>query len=203
MKINEPDYSWAWELTPRSTTTHLIIHHSAGSGSPQAVHEYHRSLGWAGIAYHYYIRRDGEIWRGRPEEARGGHTTNWNWCSIGVCFEGNFEEEEMSDAQLKAGQELIEDIIRRRPSISVGKHSEFQLTACPGKNFPYETMLSGEPSGSAEDSEAPSDWAAQACARMTEKGVFKGDGTGNFRWHQAITRQEAAVILDRLISGDN
>ena len=67
---------------------------------------------------------------------RGGHTTNWNYCSIGVCFEGNFETEQMLAAQIAAGRELVEDIVARYPSIVIGRHSDFGQTACPGKNFP-------------------------------------------------------------------
>lgn len=199
MTVNEPKYIWAYSLTPRSTTTHLILHHSAGSGSAEQVHNYHKSLGWAGIAYHYYVRRDGSIWRGRPENMRGGHTTNWNWCSLGICFEGNFEEEQMSQAQLSAGRELVADIVRRYPTITVGVHSDYQQTACPGDNFPLCEILKTEPPGSAEDTKEPSPWAEEACRVMTQLGVFKGGGIGDFRWHDEITREETAVALYRFM----
>jgi len=201
MNINEPDYKWAYGLTPRSITTHLIIHHSAGHGTPEGIHAYHKSLGWAGIAYHYYVRQDGSIYRGRPENMRGGHTTNWNYCSIGVCFEGNFETEAMSQAQLQAGRELVADIVSRYPGITVGKHKQYQNTACPGKNFPFEEMLKAkeEPPKSAEDTDDPSDWAKEACEDMKLIGLFKGDGDGSFRWHDPITREEMAVLCDRLV----
>lgn len=199
MTVNEQKYVWAYGLTPRSTTTHLILHHSAGSGSAEDIHSYHRSLGWAGIAYHYYIRRDGSIWRGRPENMRGGHTTNWNWCALGVCFEGNFETEHMSQAQLQAGRELVADIVRRYPAITVGVHRDYQQTACPGKNFPLGDILKTEPAGSAEDTSAPSPWAEEACRAMAELGVFRGDGSSDFRWHDEITREETAVLLHRLM----
>ena len=156
-------------------------------------------LGWAGIAYHYYIRRDGSIWRGRPENMRGGHTTNWNWCALGVCFEGNFENEHMSQAQLQAGRELVADIVRRYPAITVGVHRDYQQTACPGKNFPLNEILKTEPAGSAEDTSAPSPWAEEACRVMAELGVFKGDGGDDFRWHDEITREETAVVLYRFM----
>ncbi len=204
MNIIEPNYKWAYGLTPRSVTTHLIIHHSAGHGTPESIHAYHKSLGWAGIAYHYYVRQDGSIYRGRPENMRGGHTTNWNYCSIGVCFEGNFETETMSKAQLEAGRELIADIRRRYPSITVGKHKQYQQTACPGRNFPFEEMLKEAqpepPDNSAEDTAEPSDWAKSSCDRLVELGIFKGDGGGNYDWHRDITREELAAVLDRTMA---
>ncbi|NLH00941.1 MAG: N-acetylmuramoyl-L-alanine amidase, partial [Clostridiales bacterium] len=87
------DYDWAFPLTKRELTTHLILHHAAASKTtPDSIHAYHLSKGWAGIAYHYFIAKDGKIYRGRPENMRGGHTSNWNYCSFGICFEGNYEE---------------------------------------------------------------------------------------------------------------
>lgn len=202
MKIIEPNYKWAYALTPRSVTTHLIIHHAAGNGPVEGIHNYHLSKGWAGIAYHYYARKDGTIYRGRPENMRGGHTTNWNWCSIGICFEGNFENEQMSQSQLEAGRELIADIVRRYPSITVGRHREFQQTSCPGKNFPFGEMLKAAPPEPTEDVEndgQPSDWAKEACDYMTGMRIIQGDGEGNFRWRDSITREEMAVLLYRFI----
>ncbi len=204
MEIIQSNYQWAYSLTPRNVTTHLIIHHSAGHGTPEGIHSYHKSLGWAGIAYHYYVRQDGTIYRGRPENMRGGHTTNWNYCSIGVCFEGNFENETMSKAQLEAGRELIADIRNRYPGITVGKHKQYQNTACPGKNFPFDEMLKKaepkpEPDTDVEIDPNPSEWAKEACDRMIRTKIFKGDNINDFHWHDNITREEVAVVIDRTI----
>lgn len=201
IKIIEPNHKWAYGLTPRSVTTHLVLHHAAGNGPVEGIHNYHLSRGWAGIAYHYYIRKDGSIYRGRPEHMTGGHTTNWNWCSIGICFEGNFETEHMSDAQFEAGRQLIADIVRRYPNITVWKHSSLQQTSCPGRNFPFELMLDmDEPSGDAEDSGEPYEWAKDACERMVSRKIFLGDGEGDFHWHEAVTREEVAVIVGRVLA---
>jgi hypothetical protein len=71
LTITETEYNWAYALTPRSVTTHLILHHAGASGATaQAIHEYHLSKGWAGIAYHYYVRKSGE---NRQRQA-GEHT---------------------------------------------------------------------------------------------------------------------------------
>lgn len=145
MEILKPNYQWAWALTPRAVTSHLILHHAAAKSlTPEAIHAYHLSKGWAGIAYHYYIRKDGTVYEGRPEKMCGGHTTNWNHCAIGVCFEGNFQEEEMPEAQRKAGQALVADIVSRYPAIKIGRHSEFGQTACPGVNFPFAEICAGK-----------------------------------------------------------
>lgn len=202
MIISEKSYNWAYALTPRAVTTHLILHHAgAAKASADSIHAYHLSLGWAGIAYHYFVTKEGQILRGRPENMRGGHTTNWNYCSIGVCFEGNFEQEQMSEKQLFAGRELVRDITSRYPSIVVGRHSSYGATACPGSAFPFEKIVSAgthEPyDNCAEDKAQPDNWASAACEKAVENGIFVGDGSGAFRWHDKVTRQELALILER------
>lgn len=43
-----------------------------------------------------------------------------------------------------------------------------------------------------------SDWAKAACQRAIDKGIFAGDGKGNFEWQRPVTREELAAILDRI-----
>lgn len=144
MKILEPSYSWAYKPGTRRTTSHLILHHAAADGiSAETIHSWHLAKGWAGIAYHYYVRKDGTVYRGRPETWTGGHTTNWNYCSIGICFEGNFETQTMPTAQRNAGAALVADIMARYPGITVGRHKDYNSTACPGKNFPFDLIVGG------------------------------------------------------------
>lgn len=201
MIITEAEYNWAYTLTPRSVTTHLILHHTATTNATaQTIHDYHLSKGWAGIAYHYYVRKSGEVVRGRPENTRGGHTTDWNYCSIGICFEGNFETETMPDAQMTAGQKLVADIVSRYPTIVIGRHSQFGKTACPGENFRFDEIVSAkiEPTESdAETMSEPDVWAKDACEWATMLGIFIGDTSGNYRWRDALTRQEFAVLIKR------
>ncbi len=201
MKIIEKNYGWAYALSPRSLTTHLILHHAAAlTATAEGIHSYHLSLGWAGIAYHYFVAKNGDIYRGRPENMRGGHTTGMNHCSIGICFEGNFETEEMNKEQIKAGAELVADIVSRYPNIATSRHKDFGATACPGKNFPFELITTKEQMQMEEllnDKAEPDEWASQAAQWACENGIFLGDGQGNFNWHKALSRQELALILMR------
>ena len=174
MNIIKPNYKWAHALSPRALTTHLILHHlGAETSSPEQIHAYHLSKGWAGIAYHYYIRKDGSVYAGRPEGMCGGHTTNWNYCAIGICFEGNFEIEEMPEAQRKAGQELVADIVRRNPAIKIGRHSEFGQTACPGKNFPFDKICAGKDPEPANASAEPTEqWKIDFYEKALKEGFI-------------------------------
>lgn len=134
LDILKPNYKWAYNPGKRSGTNFLILHHAAGNGTPEAIHSYHKGKGWAGIAYHYYVRKDGTVYEGRPEEWKGGHTTGYN-NELGICFEGDFEKEQMGALQAASGKLLIEDILRRHPTLTVKGHKELGSTSCPGRYF--------------------------------------------------------------------
>jgi len=142
MTIIEQAYDWNGSLTQRNWTGSLILHHAAiSTATAQDIHRIHRANGWVGIGYHYYVRKDGLIYRGRPESTIGAHTTGANVSSIGICFEGNFDTEDMTSAQLQSGQELVADIRRRYPGIAVSMHKQHNATACPGRNFRFNDIL--------------------------------------------------------------
>lgn len=145
LKINSVNYNWAYKPGIRKKTTHLVIHHVGAKGNftPFQIHNMHLNNKWAGIAYHYYVRKDGTVYRGREENWNGGHTLNYNSVSIGICFEGNFEEEMMPEAQKIAGRALVSDIRARHQGIIVKRHRDLNATACPGKNFDFDYVVSG------------------------------------------------------------
>ena len=49
---------------------------------------WHRQRGWAGIGYHYVIRRDGTLELGRPLNRPGAHAQGFNLLSWGICLVG-------------------------------------------------------------------------------------------------------------------
>ena len=144
MKIIEKTYAFNSNLHSRTATKYIIIHHSAGTGSADAVHSAHLSKGWAGIGYHFYVRKDGGVYRGRPQNTIGAHCIGYNEWSIGVCFEGNYQtDREMPTAQLKAGKELITYLKGIYPNAKVKMHKSFVSTACPGRYFPFDEISKG------------------------------------------------------------
>ena len=44
-----------------------------------------------------------------------------------------------------------------------------------------------------------SSWASDAVTALTQKGVFNGDGSGNFGWNQLVTREALAQIIHNLL----
>ena len=152
MEIINQTFSWTGKLTPRTKTMYIVLHHRAGNGDVMSIHKDHQiNRGWLGIGYHFYIRKDGCIYCGRPVEMVGAHSPDANNISVGVCFEGNFEKETMNTAQIKAGQQLISYLRSLYPGVSIKKHNDFEQTACPGKNFPFDKIKEGEKNMTVEE----------------------------------------------------
>jgi len=128
----------------RDTTTSIILHHSQVSSphSVEDIHKWHQNKGWAGIGYHYFIAKDGEVYEGRPRETVGAHTRGQNQESIGICFEGNFDIEELSKQQEVSAVKLLTGLSLAYSSAKLRRHSDFIHTkSCPGKKFPFNHLL--------------------------------------------------------------
>lgn len=197
MTVIETALDWARPLVNRVVTDTIILHHAAANGSVEAVHQSHVARGWAGIAYHYYVRKDGSVYRGRPEWAVGGHTSGHNWHTLGICFEGNFEVEQMGEAQLNTGRELIADILARWGNLKVVRHRDLVSTACPGKNFPFNDMLKkeDEPVVYATLDDVP-EWYRPTIEKLMSLGALKGVGDNEIQVDETYCR--VMTTLDRL-----
>jgi len=140
LNIIETDFKFSDELQGRLETKYIILHHRAGPGDAECIHNQHLQRGYVGIGYHFYIRKDGSIYRGRPLRSIGAHCLNHNYNSVGVCFEGNFENEQMADAQKKSGKWLVGHLRGIFASVIVVGHKDMMATVCPGKNFPFKEL---------------------------------------------------------------
>ena len=141
MKIIEVNYKWNGSLIKRKKTNLIVLHHAAiKECSPEMIHQWHLQNSWCGIGYHFIIRKNGQIYRGRPEDTVGSHTTNFNSTSIGICFEGDCRYTIPTDAQIKSGQELVAYLKQKYNITQVKKHSELSNTSCPGSQFPFNEI---------------------------------------------------------------
>lgn len=129
-------------LSNRSRTTRIILHHAAKvTCSVQDIQRWHLANGWAGIGYHFFVRKDGNIYRGRPENTVGAHVTGANADSIGICFEGNYEAEaSMPQAQVTAGKELVAYLKNKYRINTVKAHRDVGASSCPGRHFPFNEI---------------------------------------------------------------
>jgi N-acetyl-anhydromuramyl-L-alanine amidase AmpD len=143
MQIKEVDYQWRGTLITRNKTEMIVLHHAAAkSCTVQDVHKWHINRGWCGIGYHYFISRDGEIFRGRPEDTVGAHATGHNSRSIGICFEGDYTTQTMPTVQVEAGKELVAYLKDKYKINKVKGHRDLMVTSCPGVKFPFFEIAS-------------------------------------------------------------
>lgn len=138
MKIIECNLQHNGNFTRRRRTDEVILHHAeASSATVWDINDWHLNNGWTGIGYHYYIRKDGSVYRGRPEWALGAHAVGHNDCSIGICCEGAYMTETMPAAQLASLKALLRDIMERYGTLALKRHRDVNSTSCPGDNFPW------------------------------------------------------------------
>lgn len=143
MEIIETNLSFRG-MSSRSVTRRIILHHAEAVDCTAAdIHAWHKDRGWAGAGYHFLVRKDGKVYRLRPEWAVGAHAAGANSDSIGICFEGAFNVETMGQAQIQTGRELV-SYLKGKYSISlVQRHKDVGQTDCPGNNFPFSEIAVG------------------------------------------------------------
>lgn len=139
--INEIDYEWSGTLGEGNKPTDLIFHHTASKTiSPEEINDMHIGEGWGGIGYHFYIRKDGTIYMGRPEDKIGAHAIGRNGNSLGICLEGDFENEAPIEEQKNSLVQLSTDMIIKYNLEGIVGHRDVYSTLCPGENFPMEEI---------------------------------------------------------------
>lgn len=193
MNIINVNYKWANPLQKRQGTKYLILHHAAASkASPEDIHQWHLEKGWSGIGYHWVIRKDGNIYQGRPIDVLGAHCEGWNSFSLGICFEGNYEMEQPTPEQIQSGIDLIRYVRRTYKNITILRHKDANpgTTTCPGANFRNIIIYEGS-----KDMEQKH-WAEDIFKELTEKyGLTIHDK----RFDDNITRGEVFALLKQIL----
>lgn len=109
------------------------------------IRRWHREKGWRDIGYHYVIRRDGTIEKGRPDNQPGAHEPQINRRSIAVCLVGGsppagsaaarkgLGEDNYTDAQWASLRKLVRELHARHPRAEVIGHRDVPgvRKACP------------------------------------------------------------------------
>lgn len=141
-KIIETNLNFG-DLSARTYTNLIVIHHTGADidASAKEIHRWHISAPnyYAGIGYHFVIRKDGTIERGRPVEAIGAHAYGFNAHSIGIQLSGDFDKTFPTMAQIEMTAMLIANLCAdyRIPIdlIHICGHCDLMATDCPGKNL--------------------------------------------------------------------
>jgi hypothetical protein len=144
MMILDTNFRYAKPLTPLnlSKVFFVILHHTEiAVAEPADIHQWHLGNGWDGFGYNEYIRKNGSTYIGRGDNI-GAHCMGMNANAYGICFEGNYDTENMPKAQFDAGMERIKhNMLRFVNCTGVYRHGRFVATSCPGKNFPYSALV--------------------------------------------------------------
>lgn len=128
------------------TPEYLVIHTAAYDGEHDDLEDiirWHKERGFRTIGYHYYIRKDGTIRKGRKDDEVGAHckASSMNHKSLGICFEGHHDKESWTPRQRQAFSVLCqilvskydipqENVIGHREAYTM--HGRESPKTCPG-----------------------------------------------------------------------
>ena len=137
-------------MRKRTRTTHLVFHTAAVMGDPSAAsikRDHVDRRGWSDIGYHYVIRKDGTVEKGRREDLQGAHCYDggMNPRSVGVCFSGHHgdryhgvEGEHWTPEQEASWLTLAAKLVEKYGidvSNVIGHVEAGAAKACPGDNI--------------------------------------------------------------------
>lgn len=126
---------------------YIIVHHTGGSETDpladtshhtfEIVKQYHLSLGWEDIGYHWFIEKDGGVREGRDEDYHGAHTKGMNTRSIGICLAGNFDLTLPTKAQAGSLTGLLIALTEKYniPMENILPHRHFANKTCYGRRL--------------------------------------------------------------------
>lgn len=196
MEIADKNLQFSNTLRKRLITHRIIVHHSASPDVPvNVVHDWHLNRGWSGVGYHYIIRTNGAIERGRPEDTIGAHAgSQGNSDSIGICVMGNFTYVVPTELQIKSLVNLIKDIASRYGDLELIRHKDIMATACPGDSFPWDELnyKLKEQTGEVEA------WKIDIMNRAKEKGLISSDHGANEKADKWFVLAVALNLLESL-----
>ncbi len=89
-------------------------------------------------SYHYYVRYDGSVIPLLPETVQGVHARHYNYCSLGIVYEGGLNAKGVAadtrtEAQKHSLYELLKELTAEYPEARIIGHSELPHVAkkCP------------------------------------------------------------------------
>jgi len=140
---------------------YIVIHHSAGNyGNIEFLQKIHRQRQSKdpidAIPYHYVIgngnglkmgevandwRKENNIWGAHVS----GRNSDRNFRGLGICLIGNFEENEVPEAQYQSLVKLTKQLMAKHnilaENLSGHGLTPGETTLCPGKHFPMERFI--------------------------------------------------------------
>ncbi len=134
---------------PKRKVHHVFIHCSASDrpehDNIETIRQWHLARGFSDVGYHYFIRKDGTLEKGRPLEKTPAAQKGHNRHTIAICLHG-LKIEKFTDAQKETLLKLCKTIDAAYDNISFHGHCEVSAKACPV--IDYKTLLNLDAYGS-------------------------------------------------------
>ena len=130
-------------MIPRLHTRHLVVHCSATKPEQNIgvveIRKWHvEERRWSDVGYHYIIRRNGRLEKGRPEDLGGAHVQGHNHDTVGICLVGgvdgqNEPQQNFTESQFATLLKLLVTLKKRYPQAHITGHRDFPGVdkACP------------------------------------------------------------------------
>lgn len=138
-----------------SKVEYLVIHCAATRPSMDVgvaeIRKWHLQRGFFDIGYHYVIRRDGTVEKGRMDNVPGAHVEGYNGKSLGICLVGgvsqddiNVAENNFTDAQFATLRTQLHILKQSYPNAKIVGHRDLNKgKACP--SFDVKEWLADNP----------------------------------------------------------
>ena len=112
----------------------LVVHCSATPEDMdigvEEIRRWHLQRGWVDVGYHYVIRRDGRVEKGRSTTTPGAHARGFNEISLGICLVGGVEsdkktaEANFTHAQWESLEAQLRELKRAYPDAEILGHRD-------------------------------------------------------------------------------
>lgn len=124
------------------TVEHIVLHCAATRASADIgaaeIDRMHRERSFMKIGYHFVIRRNGVIEKGREIDEVGAHVAGYNSTSIGICLvggvaeDGKTPESNFTNAQWATLENLVGEMRQKYPTAAIVGHRDLDAhKACP------------------------------------------------------------------------
>lgn len=127
----------------------IIIHCSATKEgldiNSSTIREWHKARGWSDIGYHFVIRIDGTIEKGRDINRIGSHCKGKNTNSIGICYVGGVSKDGKTnmDTRTEEQRKSLISLVNALKIVfsdidTISGHNEYSKKDCPCFNVKEE-----------------------------------------------------------------
>lgn len=93
-------------MKPKYITIHCSASYpkTAKHETASDIRAIHVKKGWSDIGYHYFIRRDGSVEKGRLDDKQGAHVKGHNKDNLGICLAGGVDDHGKAEANYTDAQ---------------------------------------------------------------------------------------------------